>query len=167
MSLPISLHGNEYLEHLRNFRDLAFDESSWLGKRNRIGHFIFGIAHAHWQTEEGGTAHLTEEGLRYKNTNITRIMPTTLRLYNAPGETGIELITFRMDLDDIGCIDIFRNLITSGTFREVAKAEMYKRADKKHGLSEPTDEQRELLYTEMERGATGLYTAGHSYDPAE
>jgi hypothetical protein len=167
MSLPISLHGNEYLEHLRNFRDLALVESHWLGKRNRLGNFIFGMAHAQWQTEEGGTAHLAEEGLRYKSTNVTRIMPTILRLYNSPGESGIELTTFRMDVDDIGCIDIFHNLITAGTLREVVKAEMYKRSDKKHGLSQPTDEQRELLYTEMERGATGLYTAGHSYDPAE
>lgn len=167
MSLPISLHGNEYLEHLRGFRDSALIESHWIGKRRSVGGFTFGIAHAQWMTEEGGIAHLTDEGLRRKNTTMTKLMPTTLRLLHSPGEKGIEVVTFRMDIDDIGSIDIYRNLITSGSFREIAKAELHKRADRKHGLSEPTDEQRELLYTEMQRGATGLYPKTYDYEPNE
>lgn len=163
MSMPISMYGNEYLEHLRNFRDKALIESHWLGRRKNIGGFSFGIAHAQWITEEGGTAHLIDDGLRYKNTTITRLMPTTLRIYNALGESGLELVTYKMDIDDIGCIDIYHNLIFDGSFREIAKAEIFKRADSKHGLSDPTDEQREFLYTEMQRGATGLYPISRDY----
>lgn len=164
MDLPISLHGNEYFEHLRSFRDTALIESQWLGKRRAVGGFIFGIAHAKWRTEENVTAQLTEDGLRYKNTALTRMKPTTLRLLNSPSDNGFELVTFKMDLDDIGIIDIYRNLITSGSFREIAKAELHQRVDRRHGLSMPTDEQREQLYFEMQRGASGLYRVSNNQE---
>lgn len=163
MSFPISLHGGEYLEHLRDFRDSALIESHWLGKRRNIGGFTFGIAHAQWLAEEGGTVHLVDEGLRHKRTTITKLMPTTLRIANSPGESGLEVVTFKMDIDDIGCLEIYRNLITDGSFVEFAKADLYKWADRKHGLFNPTDEQRELLYTEMQRGATGLFATASGY----
>lgn len=152
---------------MREFRDAALIESHWLGRRRRIGGFTFGIARARWRTENDGTAHLIDEGLRHNDTVITPLMPTTLRLYNSPGESGREVVTYKMDIDEIGCIDIYRNLITAGTLREIAKAELYRRADRKHGLSEPTDEQRELLYTEMQRGATGLYPITYDYETDE
>lgn len=157
MSLPVSPHGNRYLEHLRQFRDSACVESHWFGRRKSLGGFTFGAVCAQWQSEEGGRAVLVDTGVRRKNSNLTAIKPTTLRLYSSYTENRLECTTFTMDIDDIGCIDIFRNMITSGTFREIVKADLYKRADKKHGLSVPTDEERELLYTEMQRGATGLY----------
>ena len=152
---------------MREYRDSALIESHWLGRRRNIGGFTFGIAHAQWQAEEGGTAHLIDEGLRHKSTTMTKLIPTTLRILNSPGETGFEVVTFRMDIDDIGCIDIYHNLITNGSFVEIAKAELHKRADSKHGLSEPTNEQRELLYTEMQRGATGLYPVTYGYESDE
>ncbi len=157
MSLPISLHGNTYLEHLRDYRDVALVESNMMGKRRRVGAFTLGIAHAQWQTEDGARAHLIEAGIRYRNSNLTKIRPTTLRLTSFPAETGLEVVTFKMDIDDIGCIAVYRNMITSGSFREVARAELANRADNLHDLSDPTDEDREMLYTEMQRGATGLY----------
>lgn len=164
MSLPSSLHGNEYLEHLRRFRDSAFVESHWIGRRRSIGGFAFGVAQTQWVTEEGGVAHLIEEGLRYKGTALTRLMSTTLRLIHSPGEKGMEMVTFRMDIDDIGYIDVYRNLIIDGSFREIISAELHKRADRRHGLSVPTDEQRELLYTEMQRGASGLYPIAYDHE---
>lgn len=154
MSLPIGLHSNKYLERLRDFRDQAFDESHWLGTRRRIGGFTFGQSRAEWQSETGGFAYLIDEGLRYKGNTVSKLLPTTLRLYNSQNEYGLEVVTFKMDIDDVGCIDIYRNMITNGSFREIARAELSKRADRKHGLSELTDEDRELLYTEMQRGAT-------------
>jgi hypothetical protein len=167
MSLPISLHGNEFLEQLRDLRNTALIESHWMGKRRRIGGFTFGVARAQWQTEEDGTAHLIDEGLRHNEKTIIKFMPTTLRLFNFPGESGFEVVTYRMDIDDVGCIDIYRNLITDGSFREIASAELHKRADRKHGLSEPTDEQRELLYTEMQRGASGIFPLTYDYETGE
>ncbi len=43
-------------------------------------------------------------------------------------------------------------------------AELSRRGDRKHGLSEPTDDARELLYIEMQRGATGLYPISYDYE---
>lgn len=157
MSLPFSLHGNEYLEHLREFRDAALVESHWFGRRKNIGGFTFGVARAQWRTEEGGTAQLIDEGLRYRSTTIINFLPTTLRISNSHGEMGLEVVTFEMDIDDIGCVDVYQNLFTTGSLFEFAKSELHRRSERKYGLSDPTDEQRELLYSELQRGATGLY----------
>lgn len=164
MSLPISLYGNEYLEHLRGFRDRALVESRWMGKRRNIGRFSVGIAHAQWRAENGGIAHLTDEGVRLKGATIFKYLPTTLEIISPPAETGFEVVTYKMDIDDIGRIDIYRNLMSSGSFKEIALAELHRRADRKYGLSDPTDEQRELLYTEMQRGSTGLYPVNYSQE---
>ncbi|MDB5163901.1 MAG: hypothetical protein JWS12_519 [Candidatus Saccharibacteria bacterium] len=161
MSLPFSLHGNQYLEHLRVYRDAALVESHWMGRRKRLGRFTFGTAYAQWQTEEGGAAHLIDQGLRNGTSPLT-LKPTILRLLHHPGETGIEVVTFKMDIDDIGCIDIYRNMVISGSFREMARIVFPSRVDDKLGLSQPTDDDRELLYKEMQRGATGLHPIDYS-----
>lgn len=152
-----SVHGNEYLEDLRLFRDRALAESHISGTRRRLGGFVFGAAEAAWETAEDGLAHLLEGGLRYKDMPLTKFKPTTLRLFHFPEGMSFEVVTYNMDIDDIGCIEIYRNLFTSASLREVAAANLRRRADRKHGLSEPTDEQRRLLYTEMKRGASGRY----------
>lgn len=158
MSLPFSVHSREYLERLSHLRDIALEESHWFGMRRSIGNFTLGAAHARWRTEEGGIAHLIDEGLRHKRTSVTKLLPTTLRLMNSPGVRGVEVVTYKMELDDIGSIEIYRNLITKATLLEVAKAELHKRAERRLELDRPTVEQREQLYEEMERGASGLYT---------
>lgn len=99
---------------------------------------------------------MIDEGIRYGNSSL-KLYPTTLRLLHHPGETGIEAVTFKMDIDDIGCIAVYRNMISTGSFLEVMRAELSHRADSKHDLSRPTDDDREFLYSEMQRGATGLY----------
>lgn len=167
MSLPISLHSNEYLEHLREFRDRALVESRWIGRRRSIGGFTFGTALARWQTDDGGTTSLADVGLRYKHTTLTKLMPTTLCTSYRRGEAGVEVVTFMMDID-VGHIEIYRNMITRGSFREILNTELHRRADGRHELSDPTDEQREFLYLEMQRGSTGLYTATYEdYEPEE
>ncbi len=164
-NLPFSLYGNTYFEHLREFRDRALVESNLYGQRRRIGNFTFGIAQAEWQTEDGSTAHLLEGGLRYKSTNVTNPLPTTLRIYNhSGGDVGLELITFKMDIDDVYHIDIYHNLITSGSFQELAKGELSRRRERQHSLATPTTEQREYVYTELSRGATGLYRVTYDWE---
>lgn len=164
MSLPFSVHSATYLEHVHDFRDAALENSRWIGRRKRLGQFTYGIAHAHWQTEENGSAHLIDEGLRYKHSNL-KLYPTTLRVYHPGNVNGFELTTFRMDVDDIGCIEVSRNLIVKGTMLEVARAAISNRQDRLIGLTRATGEDRELLYNEMQRGATGIYaTYGHYED---
>jgi|GEM_PF-2495590 len=164
MSLPINLHGEKYYEGLKSSRDAALVESHLSGKRNQIAGFTFGRASAEWQLEEGGTAHLQDVGLRHNGTTLTYPRPTTLRLLQPRNNMGIEAITFKMDIDDTGCIDVYRNIFIATSFLEFIKAELSRRKDKKHGLLEPNDEERELLYTEMQRGATGLYPISWTSD---
>lgn len=157
MNLPDSLYGNEYYENLRYFRDEALVESQWFGRRKKIGSLTLGIARSKWKTDDGGIAYLVDEGIRFGSVNLTNYLPTTLRIASEPYKSGREITTFRMDIDDIGQIEIYKSIIADGSFRDIIRTEMQKRIEKRHELNIPTDEQRELIYTEMQRGATGLY----------
>ncbi len=48
-------------------------------------------------------------------------------------------------------------MLTSASFLEVLHIEMSVRTDRRHHMAVPTDEELALVYTEMERGASGLY----------
>lgn len=160
MSLPNSLHGNEYWENLSTLRDKALVNSNVCGRRRRIGKLAFGHANAQWVAESGGTTCLDDEGLRIGDTTLLNLRPTTMRIFDKHGPEGTEVVTFKMDIDDIGDIEVFRHMIISASFLEVVRTEMSKRADRRHDMAVPTDEELTLIYTEMERGASGLYVPG-------
>jgi hypothetical protein len=160
MPLPNSLHGNEYWENLSTLRDEALVNSNAYGQRRRVGRLAFGHAHAQWEAETGGAVHLDDEGVRIGDTTLLNFHPTTMRIFDNHGSEGTEVVTFRMDIDDIGDIEVFRHMITSASFLEVVRNEMSKRADRRHDMAVPTDEELTLVYTEMERGASGLYAPG-------
>jgi hypothetical protein len=88
------------------------------------------------------------------------MMPTTLHIYNFYDEnrTNFERITYKMDLDDNCCIDIYRNMVKTGSFIGAAIADFAQFKDRKNSIHQPTDEDRENLYIELRRGATGLFT---------
>lgn len=161
MPLPNSLHGKEYWENLSTLRDEALVNSKVYGQRRRIGRLAFGHAHAQWQAETGGTIHLDDEGVRIGDTTLLNFYPTTMQLFDSHGSQGTEVVTFRMDIDNIGRIEVFRHMITSASFLEVVRAEMGKHADRRHDLAVPTDGELAFVYTEMERGASGQYALGH------
>jgi hypothetical protein len=156
MDVPISLHGNEYYEHLREYRDAALQESNWRGRRKRLGKFTFGIAHAQWHTEDDGLAYLTDEGLRYGSSTVWPVYPTKLHIIERI-HTSHHITEFKMDVDDIGMIDVRTYALVDITMRELVKAEVAGWSERRHGLQEPSDDQRELLSVEMQRGASGMY----------
>lgn len=166
MSLPVSLYSNEYYERLREFRDLALTESHFYGKRKTLGRFTFGTVMARWKAEDDSSIYLKDEGVRYKRTPLTKAYPTTVQIYKSHEGLGTEITTFTMDIDDVGTIDYYHGLLTTPTVLSVIKMERQKRSEEKYGLSAPTLEQRELLYMEMSRGATGLYTLDYEEDEA-
>jgi hypothetical protein len=161
MPLPASLHGNEYWNNLSALRNEALVKSHTYGKRWRIGRIAFGRAQAQWQTEVGGTAYLEDRGLQIGDTTLLNFHPTTLQIFDGYGSNGIGVTSLSMDIDDIGDIEVYRYMITTdsflGAFSEVVRNEMSKRADRRHEMAVPTDQQLALVYTEMERGASGLY----------
>ncbi len=150
------VHGNEYYADLKEFRDQALVESNWIGERKRMGIFTYGIAHASWHSEDGSSIHLVEKGLRIGDSPM-KLYPTTLRVTDTSEELeGIEVITYRMDLDDVGVIEMFRNMFYKASMKEAVKSEMSRRTERKHGLEQLSDEDRVFLYCELQRGATGL-----------
>lgn len=82
-----------------------------------------------------------------------------MRIFNTPGSAGTEVVTFKMELDNIGDIEVFRNIITSASLAEIIRAKMSKHADRRHDMTIPTNEELALAYNEMERGASGIYAA--------
>lgn len=160
MSLPNSLHGNEYWENLATLRDEALVNSNVYGRRRRLGKLAFGHACAQWDAESGGTAYLDDQGVQIGDTTLLDLHPTTMRLFDNHTQRGTEVVTFRMDINGIGDIEVFRHMITSASFLEVIRTEISKRADRRHDMAVPTDEELALVYTEMERGASGLYASG-------
>lgn len=158
MELPFSLHSQQYLDTLREYRDLALEESHLTGSRKKLGAFTFGAAYASWDSEDGGNVMLVDHGLRRGSTTFGPIKQTKLDIMYKRGDLGFECIGFEMDLDDIGLIDIKRNFFEKINFFQVMiKPEFTAFRERRHGLHEPTDEDLMLLYTEMQRGATGLY----------
>jgi len=162
MGLPLSLVGNEYVGDLRGFREAALRKSYLYGSRKQIGKLCFGSVKASWRMAQRGDATLIETGTYYDGSRLFNDRPTTLRLmtpYNVSKNvfSGFVETTFKMDLDNSGKIEIYRNIIESGTFRELARIALSREGDQSHGLNIPSDEDRELLYLEMERGASGEF----------
>ena len=155
MTIPVSVDSSEYYEHLRGFRDSALDASNWYGRRKNIGDLEYGAATAGWQAQDGGVVDLKHAGLRFRGLNITRLMPTTLRIINPDFNGNHDITTFSMDLDEIGWVDVYRNTYTNGGLAEVAFAGISRLIDQKNGLQHPTKFDRELLFTELQRGASG------------
>ncbi len=89
---------------------------------------------------------------------LNKLYPTTLRIFNGDWENGFAVTSYRMDLDENGIICINHGMIIQGTVRELLRMDFMSKAESRYGLDFPTREDREYLYEEMRRGATGLYT---------
>ncbi len=159
MSTPASLYGNEFIEGLRSLRDQALVESHYYGRRKKIGKFSVGVVRAWWATEDDdGTAYLTDQGLRYGEEHI---MPsgTNLTVYNyehIDRDGKMPVVEYQIDLG-IGSIEVYGTILPRMNIRSLAKWNFAKRQERKFNLQTASDEDRGLLYTEMERGASGLF----------
>ena len=159
MAFPDNLDSRSYYEQLVVLRDDALRRSYWFGGRTQLGALSFGLAAAYWRAEDGGTAILTDRGLRLGNNTPWVLRPTVLRLSRTQStDPGLgESTEFRMELDDLGMIDVYRNLTTSRFVRDGIRAALSRRGDRRHELSVPTDEDLALVYLELQRGASGAY----------
>lgn len=156
MSTPESLHDQNYLDQLARFRNEALAYSSY-GCRRQIGKISFGSADVLWHTESDGSALLTERGLRFGSIALFNSFPTILKILD-PAEHGSMFTEYKMDIDDIGTINVHRTIVDSASSRSILRFEAAKFKERQHDLDIPTDSDRLLLYQEMERAASGLYT---------
>jgi hypothetical protein len=159
MSLPESLHSQEYLDQLVDLRDAALRESNYYGRRRQLGRLSYGEANALWRNESGGSTFLQDRGIRFgKVSLLINPHPTTLMIFDHHDNGLSELTEFRMDLDVIESIEVYRTMFTSASFTDVFKYKMAQRQERRLDFVNPADEDRVRLYEEMQRGATGLYT---------
>lgn len=157
MSAPERLHSIEYYQELRDLRDQALVNSNLYGVRKKIGSFVFGYASARWRTEDNARAFLREEGIRFRDVTLTRIYPTTLDIFRSYGRNSTELTTYKMDIDDIGTINVYRTMLTENLLNDAFLSVINRPFEDKNDFTNPTDEDRENLFLEMERGASGQY----------
>lgn len=151
-----------FRERFRYLRDQALLNSPYMGQRRKLGKLSFGTARAEWRSEDDGRAVFTDTGLRNQE---ELVMPgkTELMMYNSvtvgheeAGKFLTKVTFFRIYLD-IGTVSAHNQFYTSGSSREYFRGEFAKRRERKHQLDYPTDEELDLLYSEMLRGASGLY----------
>lgn len=155
MPLPESLHESEYYEKLAALQGEALTQSNRYDRRLQLGRLALGYVRAMWRAQFRGLVTLGEGYLWRDNTVILNSHPTRMRIYKPHPGMNMEITTFDMNLED-GDIEVFRR-VTSPLFPDFTQATIEREIDGVLGLSKPTDEDLQLLYAEMERGASGLH----------
>lgn len=151
---------SEVTEELIDLRDEALVQSHWLGSRFKLGALAVGRSEAMWRTEDNGLADLVLSGVIYKGVRIgLRNYSTFLRIWSSIKDVRIgHIIEFKMDLDDLQTIDVHETSIDNGGFvMGMAKFQLAKPYELRSGLSAPSQDQLDLLMSEMYRGASGEY----------
>lgn len=158
--MPFNNDPGGAFEALRDHRDQAAIKSHHSGKVRRLGNFTFGAVTARWETEEGGRAHLITGGLRYKDTVLPPVAKTHLSLMGRLDEdtNALTITTFSMDIDRTLRIDVYRTIAVDHSWLEHVRGERARKEDRLAGLSIPHKQELDLLQSEMQRGASGLYT---------
>lgn len=157
MNLPSDLRSREYYNGLREYRDQALEKSNAVDSRRSFGGLTGGKVMALWEAEDGYASELTYSGLVYKNRLISKVTPTVLRIFNRIDYGGSVVTTFRMNLENMHYIRVYKNMMIENGLADRSKATAGRILDRRHGLHEPTDADRELLYSEMCRGASGVF----------
>lgn len=155
--IPTCLVSQEYLDKLIGFTEASFDKSYMGGRRRTLGGLVMGRVYAQWRGENDESVLLAEHGVRFRNSVVFPFKPISLHIFekNPSGQSSIT--QFEMDLYDVGSIDVYRQLIVDGSLREVIAGRMVRSSEEFYDMNNPTDEDRLLLYRELERGASGLY----------
>jgi len=153
MPLPNSLHGSEYYQGLDVLRVEAFKQSEVSDSRIYLGRLVIGSVSAQWDSESGGTTCLTDTGIRVGEIALFNSHPTKMTIFSHGDPNGIKVTTFRIGPDDV---EVYRHtMMASGSLLKILQAEMHRCSN----TPVPTPDELALLYTEMERGASGKYAA--------
>lgn len=145
-------------EELVELRDLALENSRFMGKRHHLGRISLGRSTAMWRGGEGGDVKLSDEGLRVGEFAPFTQRPTVLDISKYHEESqALEIIAFEMDIDS-ELVDIVRKLVThESPWKDLIRADMRKSQEEKLGLHSLANDDWELLREELERGASGAY----------
>ncbi|HSX33669.1 MAG TPA: hypothetical protein VLF91_05015 [Candidatus Saccharimonadales bacterium] len=149
--------GGEFYQSLARLRTEALERSNERGRRRRIGSLTFGRACAGWQSAAGGEVHLEDKGVRIGKFALASQHPTKLEIWGTAESGGIDLKTFIMDLDEAGNIEVTYGLLALDSLHDRFKNKRALYAERRLGLTVPSDEDTALLYAELERGASGEY----------
>lgn len=157
MGMPVNLDNGQYFADLRDFRDEALEASNLYGQRRHLGAFSVGTAHAQWNAESGALVDLVDSGLRCGNESVfNNKAGTKLRLEESVGEGGQILTVYEMNLGTSGLIKVHHSMLAKPSKNQL-RTFSPRKADSKLGLDIPTNEDLEIIYTELQRGASGRY----------
>lgn len=158
MSLPFSTESEMYLERLREFRDRALEASHDSGRIFRLGNFTVGIASARWKNDNGESVILRESTIRHGLKTVNPV-PTKLTVTGNTDDGKIYQHRYEMNIDDIGLISAFESTYDEASYAQIFRADAKKLHQTLTQNTWATEAQREDLYYELERGASGLYIA--------
>lgn len=146
------------LQELVALKNEALEASSIYGKRYKLGSFSVGHAVALWRSSEGGDTKLREYGLKIGESAPWVRWPTSLELAKTHEESrSLEITAFDMDLDS-GLVEIHHRVITvDHPWKDLMMADFYRHKERKLDMNVPSNEDWQLLYDELRRGASGAY----------
>ena len=149
-------------------RDEALEASKYYGKRCKLGKLSVGHAVALWRSSDGGHTKLRVTGLRIGEFAPLTMWPTSLELMATHEESrALEITAFEMELD-AGLIEVHKKLITvESPWKDLIRADLNRRKERKLDLHVLDREDWDLLYEEMQRGASGAYAIKGVLDETE
>lgn len=163
MGLQDSVISREYLNELREYRDIALAESYYSGTAIGIGQLTCGLVRARWEAQNGGVALLTNRGFYWGAVPILRKYPTKLTIIDDPltasASTGQ---SYFVDADSsCGEVAVQKTYHVSWTRSEEFSIMRAFLEEQKLGLHLPSEQDTADLLQEMKRGASGMY----QFDP--
>lgn len=150
-----SVHSNEYWRDLKAFRDAALEQSHCYGRRRSVGALACGRAKAVWHTADDGYAVLEYVGLSWHSKALDRIYNTLFNI-SWRHDSGTEWLRYKIDIDDVGLMKVQRVMINRLGLREVVAAQVAALDEWRFGLHVASDEDRQYVYRELKRGASGI-----------
>ncbi len=155
-----NIHSADFIEELCALKNAALDASYISGRFHRLGTILkFGRVNAGWHSEAGGHSVLTEVGLRLGNTALFDSSPATLHVIDPPSEHVFT--TYELNLEGSEAMNVYRQTIAEGidqTYMAIYRGLRAKAAERRLGISGITQEDGDLLFLEMKRGASGNYS---------
>jgi hypothetical protein len=152
-------------QELVALKNKALEASRFSGNRYRLGAFSVGRAVALWSSSEGGETKLREHGFKVGEYAPWVRWSTSLELAKIHEESrSLEITAFDMDLDS-GLVEINHKLITvEQSWKDLIMADFYRNRERKLDMHVLSTEDWQLLYDELERGASGAYTLAELYE---
>ena len=158
MELPEGLSEHDYCERLRQYRDEALERSRLWGNTGSQPGKLHEIARADWYAEDDSIAVLVHERLKIFGAPILRSSKTNLVLVEVDSDSDARIEKhYEMDLDRSGRIDQYTRVVIEDNFLEYVSHQTARKKARALGLSSPTYEELHRVFSEMKRGASGMY----------